>query len=170
MVCPISSSRVGLRWGDVARFPWTIDYAPDFASDAAVLARWASTNLTGKKLAVVYPDNDFGKDYLAGFVAGLADRSQLVASNAYPANAANANDQITTVKNEAADAVLIVAGPETTAASITFATTIQYAPQWLISYTNARAHLRAAWAEGLRRSSCWQVSRCCMAPSPTPIC
>jgi len=135
-------------WGDVARFPWTIDYAPDFASDAAVLARWANANLTGKKLAVVYPDNEFGKDYLAGFVAGLADRSQLVASNAYPTNAANAKDQITTVKNATADAVLIVAGPETTAASIAFATTIQYAPQWLISYTNAPSTLASRLGGG----------------------
>jgi len=135
-------------WGDVARFPWTIDYAPDFASDGAVLARWASANLTGKKLAVVYPDNDFGKDYLAGFVAGLTDRSQLVASSAYPGDAANANDQITTVKNAAADAVLIAAGPEVTAASITFASSIQYAPQWLISYTNAPSTLASRLGGG----------------------
>lgn len=135
-------------WGDIARFPWTIDYAPDFASDGAVLARWVTTNLVGKKLAVVYPDNDFGKDYLAGFVAGLADRNQLVASNAYPGDAANANDQITTVKNAAADAVLIAATPEITAASITFAGTVQYAPQWLISYTNAPSTLASRLGGG----------------------
>jgi branched-chain amino acid transport system substrate-binding protein len=128
-------------WGDAVRFPWTIGYAPDYVSDGAVLARWANTNLPARKLAVIYPDNDFGKDYLAGFVTGLADRNQLVASNAYPADAANANDQVTIVKNAAADAVLIAAGPEITAASITFASSIQYAPQWLIAYTNVPSTL-----------------------------
>jgi ABC-type branched-subunit amino acid transport system substrate-binding protein len=135
-------------WGDITRFPWTIDYAPDYVSDGAVLARWASANLAGKKLAVVYPDTDFGKDYLAGFVAGLTDRTQLVASNAYPGDAANANDQIATVKNAAADAVLIAAGPEITAASITFAASIQYAPQWLISYTIAPSTLASRLGGG----------------------
>lgn len=135
-------------WGDAVRFPWTLDYAPDYLSDGAVLARWANTNLVGKKLAVIYPDNDFGKDYLAGFVAGLADRTQLVASNAYPGDAANANDQITTVKNAAADAVLIAAGPEITAASITFASSIQYAPQWLIGYTTAPSTLASKLGGG----------------------
>jgi branched-chain amino acid transport system substrate-binding protein len=133
---------------DVTRLPWTVDFAPDYVSDGAVLARWASANMAGKKLAVVYPDNDFGKDYLAGFVAGLTDRAQLAASNAYPADAANANDQITTVKNAGAEAVLIAAGPEITAAAIAFAGTQQFAPQWLLAYTNPPSTLASRLGGG----------------------
>ncbi|MEO8456189.1 MAG: ABC transporter substrate-binding protein [Chloroflexota bacterium] len=135
-------------WADVTHYPWTIDYAPDFVSDGAVLARWASTNLVGKKLAVVYPDNEFGRDYLAGFTAGLTDKTQLVASNAFPANATTANDQIQVAKVNAADAVLIAASPDVTATAIKYAATVQYAPQWLLSYTNAPSTLASRLGGG----------------------
>jgi branched-chain amino acid transport system substrate-binding protein len=135
-------------WGDVAHLSWTIDYAPDYTSDGAVLGRYASAHLTGKKLAILYPDNEFGKDYLAGFVAGLADRTQLVASKAYAADAINANDQLNGIKDADADAVLLAAPPEITAAAITYAASIQYAPQWLLSYTNAPSTLASTLGGG----------------------
>jgi branched-chain amino acid transport system substrate-binding protein len=135
-------------WGDATRYPWTIDYAPDYFSDGAVLGRYASAHFAGKKLAILYPDNDFGKDYLAGFVAGLADRTQLAASKAYAAGAINANDQVNGIKDAAADVVLLAAPPEITAAAITHAGTIQYAPQWLLSYTNAPSTLASTLGGG----------------------
>ncbi len=135
-------------FGDSMRFPWTITYAPDYVTDGAVLARYASQHLVGKKLAIIYPDADFGKDYLAGFVAGIADRTQLVASNAYAADAANANDQLNGVKDAGADVVLLAAPPEITAAAISYAATIDYAPQWLLSYTNAPSTLASTLGGG----------------------
>jgi hypothetical protein len=125
-----------------------MNFAPDFQSDGAVLARWASANMPGKKFAVVYPDTDFGKDYLAGFVSGLSDRGQLVTSNAYPADAANANEQVTVAREAAVDALLIAASPEITAAAITHAGTLQFAPRWLLSYTNAPSTLASLLGGG----------------------
>jgi branched-chain amino acid transport system substrate-binding protein len=135
-------------FGDATRFPWTIDYAPDYVTDGAVLGRYASANLAGKKLAILYPDSDFGKDYLAGFVAGLADRTQLVSTEAYAADAVNANDRINLIKSANADAVLLATPPEMTASAITYAASIQYAPQWLLSYTNAPSTLASQLGGG----------------------
>ena len=135
--------------GDAVRFPWTIDYAPDYVTDGAVLGRYASANLVGKKLAILYPDSDFGKDYLAGFVAGLADRTQLVSTEAYAAGAVNVNDRINLMKSANADAVLLATPPEMTASAISYAASIQYAPQWLLTYTNAPSILaRSSKASG----------------------
>ncbi len=134
--------------GDATRFPWTIGYAPDYVTDGAVLGRYASANLAGKKLAILYPDSDFGKDYLAGFVAGLADRTQLVSTEAYAADAINANDRINLIKSANADAVLLATPPEITASAIAYAASIQYAPQWLLSYTNAPSTLASKLGGG----------------------
>ncbi len=134
--------------GDAARFPWTIDYAPDYLTDGAVLGRYASANLAGKKLAILYPDSDFGKDYLAGFVAGLADRTLLVSTEAYAAGAVNANDRINLIKSANADAVLLATPPEMTASAIAYAASIQYAPRWLLTYTNAPSTLASKLGGG----------------------
>jgi branched-chain amino acid transport system substrate-binding protein len=134
--------------GDAAGFPWTIDYAPDYVTDGVVLGRYASANLAGKKLAILYPDSDFGKDYLAGFVAGLADRTQLVSTEAYAADAVNVNDRVNLIKSANADAVLLATPPEMTASAIAYAASIQYAPQWLLTYTNAPSILASKLGGG----------------------
>ena len=142
----ISSGAMAL--GDATRFPWTIGYAPDYVTEGAVLGRYASANLAGKKLAILYPDSDFGKDYLAGFMAGLADRAQLVSAEAYAAGAVNANDRINLIKSANADAVLLAAPPEMTASVIAYAASIQYEPRWLLTYTNAPSILASKLGGG----------------------
>ena len=142
----VSSSWSG--WADVARYPWTIGYIPDYFTDGVVLGRYVSEKLAGKKVGIIYSDDAMGKDYLAGLEAGLTDKTLLVAKYAFPLDAANLVDQITRTKTDGAEVVLIAATPDMTALAITEAETQQFAPRWLLSYTNAPSNLASRLGGG----------------------
>ena len=142
----VSSSWSG--WADVARYPWTIGYIPDYFTDGVVLGRYVSEKLTGKKVGIIYSDDAMGKEYLAGLEAGLTDKTLLVAKYAFPLDAANLVDQITRTKTDGAEVALIAATPDMTALAITEAEAQQFAPRWLLSYTNAPSSLASRLGGG----------------------
>lgn len=135
-------------WKDSATFPWTIGYIPDYETDGVVLARYAAANLPGMKLGIIYADDTVGKDYLAGFTAGLADASLLVSQYAFPVGATTLTDQLTRAKTDGAEAVLLAATPDMSALAIQEAVAMQYTPKWLLSYTNAPSMLASRLGGG----------------------
>jgi ABC-type branched-subunit amino acid transport system substrate-binding protein len=139
-------------WADVARYPWTIGYIPDYHTDGVVLGRYVSANLAAKKVGIIYSDDAMGKDYMNGLEAGLTDKAQLVARYPFPLDAATLVDQITRMKADGAEAVLIAATPDMTALAITEAETQQFTPRWLLSYTNAPSNLASRLGGGTTAS------------------
>lgn len=135
-------------WADVARYPWTIGYIPDYHTDGVVLGRYVSANLPGKKVGIIYSDDAMGKDYLAGLEAGLADPALLVSKYAFPLGAADLVDPVTRTKADGAEVVLLASTPDMTAMAITEAEAQQFAPKWLLSYTNAPSSLASRLGGG----------------------
>jgi ABC-type branched-subunit amino acid transport system substrate-binding protein len=142
----LSSAWAG--WGDVAHYPWTIGYIPDYQTDGVVLGRYVSDKLAGKKVGIIYSDDIMGKDYLAGLEARLTDKAQLVSKYAFPPAAANLVDQITRTKADGAEVVLLAATPDMTVLAINEAAAQQFAPRWLLSYTNAPSTLASRLGGG----------------------
>ena len=65
-------------WGDVAKYPWTIDYIPAYVTDGRVLARYINNNLGGKKIAILHQNDEFGGDTLIGINETIADKGLIV--------------------------------------------------------------------------------------------
>jgi len=61
------------RWGDPEHFPWTIGLAPSYRSEARIYATYIKQNFPGKKIGILYQNDDFGKDYLLGLKDILRD-------------------------------------------------------------------------------------------------
>jgi branched-chain amino acid transport system substrate-binding protein len=92
-------------WGrDAGRFPWTIGYIPSYAVEGTVLARYVLKTRPRAKIAVLYQDDEYGKDIVAGFRRGLgAKGSQLVKALAYDPTGANVDSQIAELRATKAD-------------------------------------------------------------------
>jgi len=54
------------RWGDPEHFPWTIGLQPSYRSEARIYATYIKEHFPGKKIGILYQNDDFGKDYLLG--------------------------------------------------------------------------------------------------------
>lgn len=62
-------------WGDYKNFPWTIGWMPTFRSEGRLYAKHILRNHPDARIAVLYANDDYGKDYLQGFKEGLGEKA-----------------------------------------------------------------------------------------------
>ena len=108
------------KWADPARYPWTIAYNPSYRTEAQIYAKHMQQQAPGAKLAVLYQDDDFGKDYLAGIkdVLGAKYDQAVVKAVSYEVTDPTVESQVVTLQGPGADALLVAATPKFAAQAI----------------------------------------------------
>ena len=102
-------------------FPWTIGWQPDYIAEGRLYGLHAKANFAGKKIAVIYQNDDYGKDYLYGFRAALGKKyadANVVAQEAVEPTATSAAAQITRIKAAGAQILAVFQLPTPTVRSI----------------------------------------------------
>jgi branched-chain amino acid transport system substrate-binding protein len=61
------------KWGMPKEFPWTMGWQPDYNTEGQIYAKYLLANQKDAKIAILYQNDDYGKDYLEGFHKGLGD-------------------------------------------------------------------------------------------------
>ena len=64
------------RWNDPRHFPWTIGWAPSYRAEGGIYGQYIPENHPDARIAVMYQNDDFGKDYLNGLKDGLGAAKQ----------------------------------------------------------------------------------------------
>ncbi len=119
-------------FADTKKYPTTYTVLPSYIMEAKIMGEYIKENFAGKKIGLLYQDDDFGTDALAGFkTAG----TKFAATVSYPAggqSAAAAAGWIT--KFKAADVDVVILFNVTSASAFMLATSAQlkYAPQWIL--------------------------------------
>ena len=100
-------------FSDPRHFPWTIGWQPSYRTEAQVYARHMREAAQGAKLAVLYQNDDYGKEYLTGLrdVLGPMFDQVVVRTAAYEATDAALDGQIAALHASGADALLTAATP-----------------------------------------------------------
>lgn len=108
------------RWADPQHFPWTIGWQPNYRNEAAVYGRHLLTTGQGARLAVLYQDDDFGRDYLAGLRDVFGERYDqvVVAVQSYQTTDPTVTSQVISLRESGATAMLTVATPKFAAQAI----------------------------------------------------
>jgi branched-chain amino acid transport system substrate-binding protein len=108
------------RWNDPKHFPWTMGFIPSYGNEARIYARYILDNLPNAKIAVLYQNDDFGKDYLNGLRAGLGDKADkmIVATQSYETTDPTVDSQVVTLQSSGADTMVTLATPKFAAQSI----------------------------------------------------
>jgi branched-chain amino acid transport system substrate-binding protein len=139
------------KFGDPAHFPWTMSFSPNYLSEAKVYAKFLLQTKPAGRIAVLYQNDDFGKDYLAGLKAGLGDRAaqMIVAEVTYEVSDPTVDSQIVSLKNSGADVFFNIATPKFAAQAIRRAYDLDWHPlQFLVNVSSSIATvLRPAGAE-----------------------
>ena len=98
------------KWGDPANFPWTIGFQPSYQTEAHIYAKYILKNKPDAKIAVLYQNDDYGKDYLKGLKDGLGDKvGMIVAEASYEVSDPTVDSQIVTLKSSGADVLFTIA-------------------------------------------------------------
>jgi branched-chain amino acid transport system substrate-binding protein len=64
------------KFNDPKKFPWTIKMLPAYAAEGRALARYALQTVQAPKIALLYQNDDLGKDFVNGFKSGLGDKEK----------------------------------------------------------------------------------------------
>jgi branched-chain amino acid transport system substrate-binding protein len=107
-------------FADPQHFPWTIGWQPNYVTEAKIFAKHVLKTKPDAKIAVLYQNDGFGKEYLAGLKDGLgADKTAMVIKEAsYETSEPTVDSQIVTLQGSGADVLLIAATPKFAAQAI----------------------------------------------------
>jgi branched-chain amino acid transport system substrate-binding protein len=108
------------KWGNYKQFPWTMGYQPSYRTEAEVYSKYMMTNDPHAKLAILYQNDDFGKDYLAGVRGFLGDKYNdvVIKEVSYETTDATVDSQLTTLQASGANFLLVAATPKFAAQAI----------------------------------------------------
>jgi branched-chain amino acid transport system substrate-binding protein len=125
------------KWNDPQHFPWTIGFQPSYQSESRVYAKYLLDNHPNGKIAILFQNDDYGKDYLKGLKDGLAGKMQIVAELPYEASDPTVDSQIVSLKASGADVFFNVATPKFAAQAIKKAAEIGWKPIHMLNNVSA---------------------------------
>jgi branched-chain amino acid transport system substrate-binding protein len=131
------------KWNDPKHYPWTMGWQPSYRVEARIYARYILKNLPNAKIAVLYQNDDFGKDYLVGLREGLGDKADkmIVATQTYETTDPTVDSQIVALQGSGADVLLTAAIPKFAAQAIRKVYDIGWKPTHFL--TNVSASVKA---------------------------
>ena len=108
------------KWNDPKGNPWTIGWQPNYQSESKLYASHILKNSPNAKIAILYQNDDYGKDYLKGFKDGLGDKgkSMIVSEVSYEVTDPTIDSQIIALKATGADVFFNITTPKFAAQAI----------------------------------------------------
>jgi branched-chain amino acid transport system substrate-binding protein len=108
------------KWNDPKEFPWTMGWQPNYQSETQIYAKVILKQTPNAKIAVMYQNDDYGKDYLKGLKDGLGAKaaSMIVAEESYETSEPTIDTHIVKLKSTNADVFINVASPKFAAQAI----------------------------------------------------
>ena len=117
------------KWNDPQNFPWTMGYQPNYQTEGRVYAAYALSHVKDAKIAILYQNDDYGKDYLKGFEDGLGEAKKLVVmKQTYEVTDPTIDSQIVNLKNSGANVFFNITTPKFAAQAIKKAHEIGWKP------------------------------------------
>jgi branched-chain amino acid transport system substrate-binding protein len=107
------------KWGDPQNFAWTIGWQPSYHAESTIYARYILRERPNAKIAVLYQNDDYGKDYRDSLRLGLGAKAGLIVKEAsYEVTDPSIDSQIVTLQATGADTLFIFATPKFAAQAI----------------------------------------------------
>ena len=130
--------------------PYTMGWQPDYPSEGRLYGKYIAANIPNAKIGIIFQNDAFGKNYIAGLVQGLgAKKGNIVDEEGFNATDTVVTQQILALKAKGADTLFIVATPGQAIASLVTATKIGWSPTtFLANVSNIRPFLLVAAQAG----------------------
>jgi branched-chain amino acid transport system substrate-binding protein len=107
------------KMDDPQKFRWTVPWYTRFEFEAVAYAKYLIQDKPAARIAILYQNDDFGRDYLAGFRKALGDKAKMIVSEAsFDLTDPTVDSQIISLKASGADALVVFGTPKFTAQAI----------------------------------------------------
>jgi branched-chain amino acid transport system substrate-binding protein len=121
------------KWDDSKNFPWTMGMGTSYQSEGAIFARFVLNEKPDAKIAILYQNDDFGKDLVKGFKDALGERSAIVAQSSYETTEPTIDSHIVNLRSSGADVLLTFATPKFATQSIKRVAELGWKPLHIVS-------------------------------------
>jgi len=124
------------KWGaDPKSRPWTMGWLPSYHVETAIYAEYLQRVRPTAKVAVLYQNDDLGKDYMEGLRRALGEKFKdvVVGEATYAATDASVNAQVIRLKESGADTFFVVATPKFAIQAFVTASQIGWKPQFILA-------------------------------------
>jgi branched-chain amino acid transport system substrate-binding protein len=123
------------KWNDPQHFPWTMGWQPNYQTEGHVYARHILQTKPDAKIAILYQNDDYGKDYVKGLKDGLGAKakSMIVAEASYEVSEPTVDSQVVQLQSSGANVFFNVTTPKFAAQAIRKAYDIGWKP---VQYLN----------------------------------
>jgi branched-chain amino acid transport system substrate-binding protein len=126
------------KWNDPKDFPWTMGWQPSYQSEARIYAKFLMKEKPDAKIAIMYQNDDFGKDYLKGLKDGLgAKASMLIAEESYETTEPTIDNHVVKLKATGADVFINITTPKFAAQAIKKIAEIDWKVMHIVSNVSA---------------------------------
>ena len=108
------------KWADPKNYPWTLGFNLSYQAEGQIYAKYLLKNRPNAKIAILYQNDDFGKDLLKGVKDGLgaAHAKMIVAEASYEVSDPTVDSQILTLQGSKADTFIDITTPKFAAQAI----------------------------------------------------
>ena len=119
-------------FADKKKYPTTYTVLPSYIMEAKIMGQYIKENFAGKKIGLLYQDDDFGTDALAGFRTAGVNFAVRVPYASGSQSATAAAGWITRFRAAEVDVVILFGVSSATSAMLGTAAQLRYAPQWIL--------------------------------------
>jgi branched-chain amino acid transport system substrate-binding protein len=137
-------------WGrDAATYPWTIGFQPSYAAEGLVFGQYLARSQKKARIAVLFQNDDYGKDLLANLKRGLGrSGSKIVAAAPYEVTSPDVGSQIGKLKASGANVLCIFATPPFAIQSYVFANRLGWRPLVINNAVSGTSNTMTLASEG----------------------
>ena len=122
------------KWGDYKEHPWTIGWQPSYRVEAQIYAKYIQRERPKGKLGIIYQNDDFGKDYIAGMQDVLgAEAMKNVPTVSFELTDASVDSQLVSLKSDGCDVLMNAASTKFAALIIRKVSELDWHPLHLMS-------------------------------------
>ena len=141
------------KWGDFKSSPWTMGWYPTYRSEGQIYGAYIRENIKDAKIAVLFQNDDYGKDFVAGFKAGLGEAADklIVQELSYEVTEPTIDSQIITLKASGANVLFSASTAKAAAQAIKKAAELDWHPTHFL-VQNANSISSVLTAAGLDKS------------------
>ena len=126
------------KWNSPKESPWTMGWQPSYQSEAQIYSKFILKEKPDGKIAILYQNDDFGKDYLKGLKDGLgAKGSMIVSEESYETSEPSIDSHIVKLKSTGADVFLSITTPKFAAQAIKKLSELQWKPMHIVANVSA---------------------------------
>ncbi len=129
---------------DYRKYPWTIGYIPTYAEEGRIYGRYILAKIKRPRIAVLYQDDDYGRDLLTGLQKGLGKRAGAIVSKVgYDPTSSDVQGEVARLKASKANVFMVFAFGKFSLQAFNAVARLNWHPQIFVNDVSSASSLMA---------------------------